>query len=246
MSEWTLKLGFAIPSWNTVIEYETARMLPPGVSLHVSRIPHTDDSEASLVAMGEHFPAHLELLGHAGVDVTCFACTAAGFLHGWAYELDYLHRMQAQSPKPVVSMAGAVVEAARHLGLQRVVVAAPYEQWLLSRLVGYLESAGLTVVRAAGLGQQANILHAPSKAAELGLGAWSDDADGLILSCSNFRTLEAIPALERRLRKPVLTSNTSALWSLLSVTDWHGVIPDAGMLLERHRRPPRTHAAAAS
>jgi maleate isomerase len=230
--EWSRKLGFVIPSWNTVIEYEILRMLPPGVSGHFSRVTHTDDSEASLEHMGEQLPSHAELLGHAKVDAICYACTAASFLHGRQHEIDYLSRVQTSVAPPIISMAGAIVDAAQYLGLKRVAVGAPYEQWLLDRLVRYLEGAGFQVVRAVGLGEQADVKHAPEKATELGLHAWSDEADGLILSCSNFRTLEMIPQLERRMKKPVLTSNNAALWKMLSVTGWRGVIPEAGVLFD--------------
>src|SRR3974377_1148655 len=55
MSQWTRKFGYVIPSWNTVVEYETARMLPSGVSAHFSRIEHTEDYAAPLVEMSETF-----------------------------------------------------------------------------------------------------------------------------------------------------------------------------------------------
>lgn len=244
MTEWTRKLGFVIPSWNTVIEYETARMVPPGISLHFSRVTHTDDSEASLRHMGEKLSEHVELLSHAKVDATCYACTAASFLDGRPHEADHLRAVQKTSANPLVSMAGAIVDAAEHLGLRKVAVAAPYEQWLLDRLVRYLAEAGFTVTRVVGLGQQANILHTPQRAIELGLEAWSPDADGLILSCSNFRTLEVIPELERRLGKPVLTSNNSAMWKMLEVVGWRGVVPDAGVLLSPGATRPRAVAVS--
>src|SRR4051794_33235417 len=74
---WTHRLGYVVPSWNTVVEYETTRMLPAGVSAHFSRITHIDDSPASLRHMAEQFPAHVELLSHAKVDAVCYACTGA-------------------------------------------------------------------------------------------------------------------------------------------------------------------------
>lgn len=244
MAEWTRKFGYVIPSWNTVIEYETVRMLPPGMSAHFSRVTHTDDSEASLNHMAEALPSHVELLSHAKVDVVCYACTAASFLHGRAHELDYMRKLQSSAAQPIVSMAGCIVDAAHHLGLKRLAVGAPYEQWLLDRLVGYLEQSGFEVVRAVGLGEQANVKHSPDKAVELGRDAWSDGADGLILSCSNFRTLEVIPALERELGKPVLSSNNAAVWKLLSMTGSRSSINGAGLLLDpATRQSPQVSAA---
>jgi maleate cis-trans isomerase len=41
------------------------------------------------------------------------------------------------------------------------------------------------------------------------------DADGYFLSCTNTRMIEAIEELERRLGKPVVSSNQATLWACL-------------------------------
>lgn len=230
MQDWTHKLGYVVPSWNTVVEYETTRMLPDGVSAHFSRITHTDDSPASLRHMTEQFPAHVELLSHAKVDAVCYACTGASLFRGRKDDLADIARLRASGMR-VISVASALVDAAAHLGFSRVAVAAPYEKWLLDCLVTYLEDAGLGVTNAVGLGEQANVQHSPQAAVDLALRAWTPDADGLILSCGNFRSLESIPEIERRIEKPMVGSNSAALWSALSGLNWRGTIPNAGVLL---------------
>jgi maleate isomerase len=230
MSGWDRKLGYVVPSWNTVIEYETVRMLPAGVSAHFSRIAHTEDSTSALEYMSEVFPDHVDLLSHAGVNGVCYACTGASFLKGRQFDIDYIAR-HGRGDLIVTSMAGSIVEAATHLGLSRIAVAAPYEQWLLDLLVAYLEEAGFTITGAVGLNQQANVVHSPAKAIELAMSAWSSAAEGLILSCGNFRSLEVVDDIERRIGKPLLTSNQCALWSLLQRTKWQGTIPASGMLM---------------
>ncbi|MCW4019071.1 MAG: hypothetical protein NWF00_10410 [Candidatus Bathyarchaeota archaeon] len=42
-------------------------------------------------------------------------------------------------------------------------------------------------------------------------------AEAVFVSCTNFRTLEAIPALEAKLQKPVVNSNSATLWAALRV-----------------------------
>jgi maleate isomerase len=242
---WTHKLGYVVPSWNTVVEYETVRMLPAGVSAHFGRVAHTEDSPASMRHMADAFPAQRALLTHAKVDVVCFACTGASLYRGCEADRAEAARVGAAGP-PVVTAAAALVEAARHLGLARVAVAAPYEDWLMAHLVRYLRDAGLTVVNAVGLGHAADILYPAEAALELALRAWSEPADGLVLSCGNFRSLEAVPEVEQRIGKPLLTSNTAALWSALSTAGWHGSVAGAGVLLERIEplsQPPQAGVA---
>jgi maleate isomerase len=232
MSQWTKKFGYVIPSWNTVVEYETTRMLPSGVSAHFSRIEHTEDSAAQLVYMSEQFPSHVKLLMHANLDAICYACTGATFLKGRAKDVEYLEGMVTLARRPIVSMAGSLVDAAKHLNVSRIAVGAPYEDWLMKLLVAYLEDSGFKITNAIGLGQQANFFHTPDAAVELANRVWTSDADGLILSCANFRTLEVVGNIEQRLGKPLITSNQAALWNLLSKSNWRGSVPGAGMLLK--------------
>jgi maleate isomerase len=233
VSDWNCKLGYVVPSWNTVVEYETMRMLPPSVSAHFARISHTEDSPASMQYMTDQFPTQVELLSHAGVDAVCYACTGASLARGYAVDQDDIARLQRSGGPAIISTAGALVDAARHLKLSRVAVAAPYEPWLLAHLIDYLKAAGLDVLNAVGLGEQANVKHGPDAALALAQRAWVADADGLVLSCGNFRSLEAIPQIERHIGKPLLTSNGCALWSALTVSGWRGAAPGGGHLLQQ-------------
>jgi len=44
VNDWSGRLGWVLPSWNTVTEYEVARLTGPGVSNHTSRIEHLADT----------------------------------------------------------------------------------------------------------------------------------------------------------------------------------------------------------
>lgn len=141
-------------------------------------------------------------------------------------------------------MADSIVQAARHLGMQRVAVAAPYEEWLMKLLADYLRAAGFEVLRWRGLGHQANILYAPEKAIELAESAWDPAADGMIMSCGNFRTLESIDEIERRLGVPVVTSIQASAWNLARVAGGKATHPAAGRLLASPSEPASMRASA--
>lgn len=230
--DWHHKFGFIVPSWNTVIEHETARMMPASASMHVSRISHTADTPESVQHMIDVTPDHLTLLSHARVDAICFACTGAGFIHGLKHDRDRVAQWTEHAGCPVISTAGSFVDASAALGLRKVAIAAPYEEWTMTRLISYLGEAGLDVLSSRGLGHQANILYGPEKAIELAQTVWDDRADGLILSCSNFRTLEAVADIEALIRKPVITSNTAALWALLRLRNWQKPVEGFGRLMQ--------------
>lgn len=238
---WAARLGWIVPSWNTVTEYEVGRLTPPSVSEHFTRIAHTEDSEAAFERMAREAPGATQLLADAQMDAICYACTSGSFFRGLDYDRELSARLSDLAGRPVLTMAHALIDGATALGCETVAVAAPYEQWLLDRLVAFIEQAGLRVVRSAGLGEQANVRHAPSKAIELAHAAWDPSADGLIMSCGNFRTLEAIDEIEQRIGRPVVTSVQGAVWQLLRTVGITDPIEHAGALL-RETTPRRSPA----
>ncbi|HEX3428160.1 MAG TPA: hypothetical protein VHS36_05080 [Candidatus Limnocylindrales bacterium] len=231
MSIWQKRFGWIVPSWNTVTEFEVERLSGDDVSNHFTRIAHTEDSEAAFERMGKEAPGAAGLLADAKVDAISYACTAGSFSKGFSYDVDLASRLADETGTPVTTMAGSLIAAARHLGFQAVAVAAPYEQWLMDRLVVFLEAGGLRVLKSEGLGHQANVLYEPEKALELAERAWDPAADGLIMSCGNFRTLEMIDTIETTIGRPVVTSVQASYWAMLQATNHLVETPGAGVLL---------------
>ena len=235
-ASWRARLGLIVPSWNTVMEFECGRMAPVGVSLHVARIAHTADTEDNLRAMARVFPATADLLAHARVDAVCFGCTASGFIQEGAGADAALARAVAERTGiPTVTTSQAIVDALQRLGAERVAVASPYEAWLNERLRAYLEGAGFAVVGIAGFGTQEHARCSLEETCRLAEGVATDDAEALLISCTNFRTLEIIDHLEAALSRPVVTSNQASLWRLLALAGIDDAVPGAGRLLAQPR-----------
>jgi maleate isomerase len=231
MTTWSARLGWVVPSWNTVTELEVAQLTGPGVSNHFTRIEHLADTPEAFDRMAAEAPEAVSLLSHAGVDAICYACTSGSFYRGPQYDADLAGQLSEVSGQPVVTMADSLVQAARHLGWHKVSVAAPYEDWLMELLADFLQTAGLQVLKWRGLGHQANILYPPEKAIELAESAWDRASDGLIMSCGNFRTFDSIAEIERRLDRPMVTSIQASVWNLHRAAGQTAVHPAAGRLL---------------
>lgn len=235
-SPWRARLGLIVPSWNTVMEYECARMAPAGVSLHVARIAHTADTEENLRAMARHFPDVAELLAHARVDALCFGCTASGFIQdGAGADAAMARAVHERVGIPTITTSQAIAEALGAHGARRVAVASPYEPWLNERLQRYLETAGFTVVAIAGFGTQEHARCSVADTLALAESVVTDEADALVISCTNFRTLEIVEQLEEKLGRPVVTSNQASMWRLLGLARVPDAVPAAGRLLRSPR-----------
>lgn len=214
MDNWRARLGWVVPSWNTVTEYEVARLTALEASNHFTRSRHTEDTEAAFSAMVDEAPAAVELLAHARLDATVFACTAASFYRGREADLRLGEQLSSAARMPVITMADAIVRATAHLGAERIVVGAPYETWLGRLLVTYLTEAGFDVLGSAFLGDQAYVEHAPDKALELARRGWHDGAEAIVISCGNFRTLESIDRIEGEFGVPAVTSIQAGVWAV--------------------------------
>ncbi len=239
-SPWIARLGLIVPSWNTVMEYETARLVPPGVSVHVSRIAHTADTEENLRHMAVLVPDAAALLAHARVDAICFGCTASGFIQdGVGADAALARAVEHETGVPTVTTSQSIVDGLRLLGARRVAVASPYERWLNEYLGRYLEGAGFAVVGLAGFGTQEHARCSPEETMALATRVLTDDADALVISCTNFRTLEIIDRLETTTGRPVVTSTQASVWRLLGLARIDAPVNGAGRLL-RGPRPTST------
>src|SRR2546430_8643486 len=117
--------------------------------------------------------------------------------------------------------APAVVEALRFFGARRISVATPYPEWNNQRLRAYLEAQGFEVLnvdgepRAAASGNQGINDQDPDSVVAFAARACRPEADALLCSCTAWRSVEAVAALEQRTGKPVVTSNQATIWTAL-------------------------------
>jgi maleate cis-trans isomerase len=138
---------------------------------------------------------------------------------------------------PSSTTTTALVEAMREMGISRVAIASPYPRWLNERLVGFLDNMGIETVAEKGLDTECPAFLPPERSMELAREVDTPDADGIFISCTNFRALEGVEALEAELGKPVLTSNTTAMWHTLLKAGYDEPVPGGGRLLKERLAP---------
>ncbi len=231
MYEWKYQYGLIVPSWNTSMEYECWRMAPGGSSIHSSRVPHTDDSEATLLHMVEKAPAAAEVLGHAKVSAICFGCTGGSFVKP-GYDREIIDAMEKATKIPSTTTSTAINEALKYLGIKSVAIASPYPPWLNDRLAKFLGDSGFTVVSKKGLDVECPAYLPPDNAYRIAAETNCTEADAVLISCTNFRSLEVIEKLEKDLGKPVVSSNTASMWKLLQLSGSKDKVKGAGQLFK--------------
>jgi maleate isomerase len=219
MYGWKARVGLIIPSTNTVNESEFARYLPDGVSLHTSRMLLEGGADAeSLAEMEEYEEQCARLLGTAEVNAVAYGCTTGSLIEGPEYDHELEEHLSDIAGAPVVATSAALKRAAEALGLDSLSIATPYVDQLNEMEEEHFEELGfdVTAVEGLGIGEPTNLgRQHPTDAYEIARRADRPDADGLMISCTDFRTLEVIEDLEADLGKPVISSNSATMWNVL-------------------------------
>ena len=239
MYGWRAKIGRISPSPETVGCEEWRRALPEGVCLVETRtLLHDVTVEGLAETVKQVERAALELAS-AEVDVILQAGTAIAFFRGFGHDRELSARISATTGIKATTSLTAVVDALRRLGITRPAIATSYLAEIDARLVEVLEQSKFKVVAIRGMGLKKSIdmgkvLPDATYALAKEVARSAPDADGILISCGNLRSFEAIEALEKDTGLPVVTSNQAGLWQALRMVGIHDPLPNLGRLLREH------------
>jgi maleate isomerase len=218
------RIGMIVPASNTNAEPDCLLLAPPGVTVHTTRSGGYDvaaipDSDEMRRFARQALDQQLQLLVDGRVELIAYACTSATLADGPEFDQAFCEEISTKSGLPTVTTAGALIEAMRDLGAQRVAFTSPYVSQLAAEAVDFIEQCGIEVVNQLGYDKALSSLEqnglTPQDAYQMGLKADHPQAELLVISCTDYRALEAVPALERALGKPVVTSNSALMYACL-------------------------------
>lgn len=235
---WRARLGLVYMASSTVMEPEFAAMCPEGVSFHTSRIhlpAPTVDGLSRMMADDETERCVREL-ARAPLHAIIFGGTSATFLQGLGWDERIIARMEAVSGGiPVTTTSTASIKGLKAFGARRISLVTPYVAEVTERARRFFCGNDFEVLSAAGLGIDS----------DHGIGSVSTEevysfarantdpkAEALFISCTNLRTLGAIPALEEELGIPVVSAIQASFWGALRLAGVRAGISGFGRLLE--------------
>lgn len=228
------RIGSLVPSSNTTQEIEFRSAMPANVSLHSARLGLTTIEAQSTIGIAEQLERESRKLADAEVDVVLLAATAPSSRRGLGYDRDLIRRMEQATGRPAITASTALLQALEVLDLRTVAVAAPWTGEVNAFVVDFIEAAGHRVAAAQTLGlvRNAEIGNLPPDSAfDLGASVDRADADAVVLLCGNWPTKLIIDPLEKRLGKPVLSTNQVSLWAALRLLGHNGPVAGYGALL---------------
>lgn len=234
-------VGFLYPGYSAEDEYPTMERLLAAsgraASLPVVHTLMREDAhrvDALLDIGGEDVLGDgARSLRERGVQAAVWACTSGSFVFGWDGAASQVDGVRAAAGVPASSTSFAFVNAAKHLGLRRVAVAATYPQDVADRFAGFLANADIDVVSLSCKGIVT--------AAEVGTLGRDDvlefvaandhaDAEAVLVPDTALHTVAWLADLEQRVGKPVLTANQVSVWEGLRLVGDTGPRPGLGTL----------------
>jgi maleate isomerase len=167
-------------------------------------------------------------LATARPNVILMAGTAGAFNGGPGFDRELVKRIENASGLPGATTMTAVLAALDALDVEKIAVATSYIQPVDDALAEVLRASGREVIAIKGMGilksidmgdlaPETNCQFAREMLRE------AEGAEACLLSCGNWRTLEAIAPLEEEFGIPVITSNQTGLWHALRMS---GIAPD--------------------
>lgn len=219
------------------LDREMWRWLPDDVDIFITRTPFIDD-EVTVEFAQEASDAPAIARGTRDVtagpaNTVAYACTSGSFVGGRDAERAITDTMLASGAEQALTTSGALVEALESLGVSRVVVATPYIAELSQKLSDFLAEHQITAIDNVSLGLSTHISQVPyAQTADMIRAADREDAEAIVISCTNLPTYDLLVPLEQELGKPVISANQATLWAALRRIG-RSAVGDAQLLLSR-------------
>jgi maleate isomerase len=239
------RVGLIVPSSNTTMETEIPVLLrrqdaDATFTFHSSRMRMQEVTKEELTVMDAESDRCALELSDARCDVLAYACLVAIMAQGGGYHTISQKRLAAVAdanggPAPVISSAGALVDALDHLGARRTAIITPYMKPLTALVADYIQDSGVEVVDRISLEVADNLAVGCLDPADLPAHARRLDltgVDAVVLSaCVQMPSLQVVQAVEDELGLPVVTAATATARSILLALGMTPRVPEAGRLL---------------
>jgi maleate cis-trans isomerase len=218
------QLGYLLPVMvGDAIYYQFHRVAPPDTLLVAYPIGLTRFTGEAVDAALDHFWAGVDFLAGRGVERIVQGGIPVSAFAGRQRILRLIGEAEQRTGIPVTADFEESIEALRSLGVQRVAVAAKWDDTLMAAVSRYLTEAGLEVVGTTSEPHTAQqVLAIASQdgidlALRLGREAFrrTPSAEGLLLAGGAWLSLQAIPQLEAEFDRPVVSNPSATFWAAL-------------------------------
>ncbi|MBV9824313.1 MAG: hypothetical protein JO001_01325 [Alphaproteobacteria bacterium] len=231
----TRHFGVLIPSTNTTVEIEFSHLLPADIiQAHYARVmSRSPDKSPFHPPLDADVAYQSKMLGTARVETVILLQSSAS-LFDEDFDEKTLAAIKEHAGVPGIISASAVAEAARHLGATNVALVSPYSEAVTASAKRYFEARGLKIVTAKGFAAKDSYAIGnlgPENARDAFARINRPEIEAFLVPGGNFPTMRSIPAWEAEFGKPVIATNTAAIWAMMQRLGIKDRLPGLGRLL---------------
>lgn len=222
------KIGVLVPFTNCNLEPDMMALCPPGCTVHFERMGGYDINEIpgsdQMAGLGaSDISENLRLISGVRPAAVLYGCTSATLTHGRTFDRELAARIAELSGALSFTAAGSLIIALNALAITRVGFASPYVGDINDQATAFLAQEGVDVVQRVDIGRDLGNYGqgalTPLEVYDLALQADHPQAQAIVLSCTDMRSVEAIARIEARLAKPVVTSNQAMIFAITQALD---------------------------
>jgi len=218
-------------------------VVPDGIDLTIAPLTVQKISRESMAAMMTHVGSATELLAEKGVDAIYLGGVPPIVMRHPGYDLELVAEMEKRGGVPACTDVTGVMEAFRAMRIQRLVMAAPFEEWVIDLIKTYYAAAGFDIVHMKGMPlktsteRRALPIEVEYTFTRRVFRECTQEVDGIYIPCGGWGTVYNVKRLEQDLGKPVITWFTGMIWWFLTKMNIRAPIRGFGSLLESISNP---------
>jgi len=213
------RIGLIALATDFIIEKDFIKIIQDkDIDFFVNRIEcYNPLSKENLIKMSEKVTdVTKNILPDENIDCVVYGCTSGTIAVGY----DTIERKikEAKPKAKITTPSTAAIKALKKLNIKKLAIFTPYSKKLNDEIIDYFSSQGFDIVTNTYL----------DIAADYDIGKVDQNflletlsqikiknADALFISCTALPVLNIIERLEKKLGKPVITSNQSLIWDTL-------------------------------
>lgn len=213
-------------------------VVPEGVDITIAPLTVQKISRELMADMMALVGSAAELLAEKGVDAIYLGGIPPIVMRDSGYDLELVADMEKASGRPCCTDVTGVMEAFRALGIRRLVMAAPFEDWVIDLIKKYYGVAGFDIVHMKGMPlvtstqRRALPIDVEYTFTRQVFRECKEAVDGIYIPCGGWGTVYNVERLEQDLGKPVVTWFIAMIWWFLTKHGVKAPIRGFGSLLE--------------
>ena len=229
------RIGLILPSVNIRMEPELNRCKELlEFNFYSTRVMLDNTTEETLKAMESDLQRAAQMIATVFPEAVIYGCTSGSFIQGNDGNSNIINIIEKHCNCPVITASWAMINSIKALGAKKITLVTPYTDDINEAEKVFFESNGISVVAMRGLQIiPAETLRTQSVETieDLVLKTDTDDSEAVFISCTNVEGFHISENLEKKIKKPVVSSNIACLWALLKAIPNEVKITDRGTLL---------------